>query len=151
MRKLHYHGLDIYSTPKGSYWSSINAATGDYVILCRKLHELVDLIKLGVSNIVCIKDSANIDSFLKWQLTRNRAIIFVIGEHARDILADKEIEDYNLISYEGNRIGGHAYVKELIDLTIRNLSLDRERKAKRKANQQDCNWDIEDSDLEESE
>ena len=84
-------------------------------------------------------------------MTRNRAIIFVIGEHARDILADKEIEDYNLISYEGNRIGGHAYVKELIDLTIRNLSLDRERKAKRKANQQDYNWDIEDSDLEESE
>ncbi len=127
-------GIELYED-KGALFSSASAFNAEYIVFCTKYKEIAYLIKMGVENIVCIKNNPErLKNFIRFREGRmDQVLILVKSNNARDPLQEYCKKPYYTVNYVGNAndLENQTSVKDAIDSRIENIQKDIELKALR--------------------
>lgn len=155
MRKMVYKGGSEVWEDNDALFSSPDAFNQEYVIFVAKIRELIYLMEMGITNIVCIKNNPErLKGFLRFREGKMRqAIIYIKSLKAKDVLAPLATKPYYTITYVGDSssdLKGQVQVKDAIGSRIENIRKDLENKELRRKLKEKEEEDDDYDDLEES-
>lgn len=155
MRKMVYKGGSEVWEDNDALFSSPDAFNQEYVIFTAKIREMISLMEMGITNVVCIKNNPErLKGFLRFRESIMRqAIIYVKSLKAKDVLAPLATKPYYTITYVGDsarELQGQVQVRDAIDSRIENIRKDLENQELRRKLKEKEEEDDDYDDLEES-